>query len=174
VVFGTETTAQGHHTVDLAAAAAGHKGNATAPAVWAFHGHASNERFGEAVAALDFNLDGVLDLIVSAPGFGFVLHPSIVRVVLRAACVVPNVVCLACVVYVERCVRADEWLDVQVGRFELLWACVRVPGPQTRRQQAFILPDARHRNCHLSLLDQPRYSPPSSPFVLRSFFAVIE
>jgi hypothetical protein len=89
VVFGTETTAQGHHTLDLAAAAAGHKSNATAPAVWAFHGHASNERFGEAVAALDFNLDGVLDLVVSAPGFGFVLHPSIVRVVSRVACVVP-------------------------------------------------------------------------------------
>lgn len=70
VVFGAEATAQGHHTVDLAAAAAGHGGNASAPVVWAFHGHASNERFGEAVAALDFNLDGVLDLVVSAPGFG--------------------------------------------------------------------------------------------------------
>jgi len=35
------------------------------------YGVASNARFGEAVATLDFNLDGILDLVISAPGVGY-------------------------------------------------------------------------------------------------------
>jgi hypothetical protein len=63
LVYGhNDTLVRGHQTVDLTS-------SSVANAM--FTGHDSNERFGQAVAALDFNLDGVLDLVVSSPGIGY-------------------------------------------------------------------------------------------------------
>jgi len=63
IVLGNKTlAAPGHSMIDLT--------DPNTPALM-IYGVASNARFGEAVATLDFNLDGILDLVISAPGVGF-------------------------------------------------------------------------------------------------------